>query len=92
VPATVITLSPRVHVDDLVRLVLTRVERDHVAKVAARRQDVRQVRQLRRLARRLASDDELDVSSGDRTDGTTCLTVFPAGQRSAGVWGDPQIG
>ena len=89
--ATVITVSPRIGVDDLVRSVHTHVERDGAAVLAAASTDRRQVAHLKRLFRRLDSDTGLYVSSGDRTDGSICLTVFPAGKRSAGVWGDPRI-
>jgi hypothetical protein len=88
---TVLTLSPRMPLDRAEQIVRARVERDGVAKLYAAASDGRQVAHLRRLFHRLDSDGGLDVSSGDRTDGTVCLTVWPAGQRAAGVWGDPKV-
>jgi hypothetical protein len=91
---TAITISPRESLDKVERLTRTRIERDGVVAVAADTSDGRQVRQLRRLTSRLADDPDLDVSCGERTDGTTYLTVYPranrASRRGLGSWGDPR--
>jgi len=88
----VITISSRVHVDDLERQARVRVERDGVAVVAATTSDQRQVRQLRRLAGRLGADDALDCFLRDWPDGSTLLSVIPRGQRPGGWWGEGKTG
>ena len=90
--ATVITLSPRVPVAEIERRIQARVDRDGVAEVAAATGDGRQVAYLRRISRRLAADPALECYFADRMDGATYLTVFAAGKRPAGWWGEPRIG
>jgi hypothetical protein len=89
----VITLSPLINLDDHERRVRRDVDRDEWVSVAAATGDRRQVRQLRRLSRRLAGDPGLDCTLNDRPDGSTCLTVCRSGgaRRGLGSWGDPKI-
>jgi hypothetical protein len=93
VAASVITLSPLWKLDDVARTVRGHVARDGRAVVAAATNDRRQVRHLRRLSHLLMAGDGLDCTLGDRTDGTTYLTVFQQGNekgRGLGSWGDPR--
>jgi hypothetical protein len=93
VAGMVITVSPRVRVADLERMARSRVARDGVAELAAVTADARQRRQLRRVGLRLAADPGLDVFFGDRSDGATYLTAFPAGLQRAIWWsGGPRRG
>jgi hypothetical protein len=91
----VITVSPRVPVDELLRLARTRLARDGVAALAVSTGDQRQVRQLRRLAHRLDADDTLDCYLGDHSDGAIYLTVYLQAdrerRRGLGWWGDPKV-
>jgi hypothetical protein len=91
VAGTVITVDPRVSITDLERLARVRISRDGVTQVAAATADRRQRAQVCRLRRRLVADPGLDVFFGDRPDGVTYLTAYPAGQRQQGVWGDPML-
>jgi hypothetical protein len=76
--ATVITLSSRISLAELERRVRERVARDGVAPMAA--VSGRQRTHLLRLRARLVADPALVVIGGTvRPDGTTWLTVFPAG-------------
>jgi hypothetical protein len=76
VVATVLTLSPRESLSRVEQLIRSRVERDGIAALAASTDDDRQLRQLRRLAYRLAADERLDCTLGEHGDGATWLTVF----------------
>jgi hypothetical protein len=58
---SLIEISPRVAVDHYERQARRRIDRDGFAAFSAAAPDRRQVRQLRRLAYRLAADDTLDV-------------------------------
>jgi hypothetical protein len=79
--ATLITVSPRVHVEDLERMVRSRVARDGVAALVAPSGDPRQRRQLDRLVERLANDAQLDCYLADHPDGTALLSVFRRAER-----------
>jgi hypothetical protein len=83
VGAHLITLSPHVPLGDAERMARSRVERDDVAVLAASVGDQRQVRQLRRLSRRLAGDETLDVYLGDHGDGGLYLTVYARAGRGS---------
>jgi len=86
---TVVTISPLMHVAEIVLRTRARVERDGVAELAAATADRRQVAHLRRVGKRLAADKSLECYLADRTDGATYLTVFAAGQKHRpGVMGD----
>lgn len=93
----IITLSPRMPLDDAERVVCGWLERDGQVAVAGK--DQRQARQLRRLAGRLRDDPALDVRLWrGQADGVTYLTV--AGPRTSrirgrtvvGWWGAPKVG
>jgi hypothetical protein len=85
---TVITLSPRIPVDDAIGIVTRRLAADGVAVLAAAAADRRQVRSLRRLRASLAADPGLSVFYGDHLDGAVYLTVCRAGEeRAAAYWG-----
>ncbi len=89
---SVVTISPRVPVDELERRTRARIARDGVAVFAAVTADGRQRRHLLRLRARLVADPGLDVYGGTgRPDGTTWLTVCPAGGRPA-YMGDARTG
>ena len=90
-PATVITLSPNMPLDRAERVVRERVARNRVAEVVAKTADRRQVRHLRRLARRLDADPGLEVYGSDRADGGTYVIVVPAGSGPVGLRGEPKI-
>jgi hypothetical protein len=78
--AGTITVSPRVHVDELERLVRARVERDGGVEVAARTADRGQLAKFRRLSRRLRADDRLACFPfSDTPDGGSYLMVLSAG-------------
>jgi hypothetical protein len=68
----------------------SRVGRDGVAQFAAVTADRMQLARLHRLRGRLGHNLVLDVFYGDRPDGMSYLTVYPAGQRQAAVWGQPK--
>jgi hypothetical protein len=90
VAGSVITLSSRVDLDELKRLVVARVKRDGVAPLCA--VSSRQVRHLWLLAERLALDPGLEVYGSPHPDGITYMTVFAAGKRDVGWWGEPHTG
>lgn len=94
VAAPPITVSPRVRVEDLCRLAKTRLKRDGVAQLVAASGDKRQVRQLRRVAGRLASDgDVLCVPLKDNGQGGIYLSVIPrTGYAVAWYPGTPNVG
>ena len=86
-----ITVSSRISLDVLERRVRERVARDGVAPLAA--VSGRQRTHLLRLRARLLTDPGLDVYGGtERPDGSTWLTVFPAGDRRAGYFGEAHTG
>jgi hypothetical protein len=86
---SVVTVSPRHRIADLERMARSRIARDGAAQFAAVTADRMQLARLRRLRGRLIHDLRLDVFYGDRVDGMSYLTVYPAGDRSAGIMGDP---
>jgi hypothetical protein len=89
----VITLSPRIPVDDAVGIVARRLAADGFAVLAAAATDRRQVRSLRRVRARLVDDPGLSVFYGDRLDGAVCLTVCRAGEeRRIAYFGDAKTG
>jgi hypothetical protein len=83
---SVITVSPRDRIADLQRMAGARVKRDGVTQFAAVTADRMQLVRLRRLRGRLLASPGLDVFYGDRPDGMSYLTVYPAGDRSAGIF------
>src|SRR5437764_15489441 len=86
---SVITVSPRDRIGDLERMARTRTARDGVVQFGAVTADRMQLARLRRLRGRLVHVPAFDVFYGDRRDGMSYLTVYPAGERSAGIWGEP---
>ena len=86
---SVVTVSTQGHADRYERMARRRVARDGVAALAAETSNGRQRRLLGRVRDGLASDAGLDVFYGDRRDGMSYLTVYLAGERSAGIWGEP---
>jgi hypothetical protein len=93
---TVITLSPRMPLDDAERVVRGRLERDEQAAVAGK--DQRQVRQLRRLADRLRDGPAVEVHLWrGQADGVTYLTIAGPvasrirGRTVVGWWGLPKV-
>jgi hypothetical protein len=86
---TVITVSSRISVGELERIVRERVARDGVAALAA--VSGRQRTHLLRLRARLVADPALAVYGGTtRPDGTVPLTVFAAGGPRPGWMGGPR--
>jgi hypothetical protein len=92
VAGTIITLSPRVPLDDAERMVRTRLARDGQVALAA--SDGRQVRQLRRLAARLRGEASTQVHLWrEQAGGVTYLTVAAGhGRTAAAWWGAPKVG
>jgi len=87
----VITISPRVHVDELERLACARLARDGVVELAAATGDQRQMRHLEKLAHRLVDPDRMVIAHHGQ-DGATYVTVLPAGLDHAVWWsGDPKV-
>lgn len=90
---TVITLSPRIPVDDAVGIVGRRLAADGCAVLAAAVADRRQVSHLRRVRARLVEDPGLSVFYGDHLDGAVYLTVCRAGEeRRIAYMGDASTG
>jgi hypothetical protein len=90
IPAPPVTVSPRIPVGDLCRLVQARLDRDGVVELVAASQDGRQLSQLRRVARRLAADG-FHCSQRDEKGGIV-LTVIPrAGYAVAWYPGTPKV-
>ncbi len=91
-PAVVATISPKMPLDRAERIVRGQLDRDGIAVVAAASGDRRQVRQLRRLAGRLAAGGDLDRQLAE-TGGTTYLIVRAAGSDRPVNWrGDAKTG
>jgi hypothetical protein len=68
----------------------SRIARDGVTQFAAVTADRLQLARLHRLRGRLIHDPDLDAFYGDRPDGMSYVTVYPAGDRSAlGIMGEP---
>jgi hypothetical protein len=89
--ATVITVSTRVHPDDLARQARVGVEQDGRAVLAAATSN-RQAIHLRRVMRRLAADGDLDCL-GAETSGSTYLMVRRLGGEGPITWrGEPKTG
>jgi integrase len=86
---SVITVSTRVRPGELARLTRSRADRDRVAQFAAEASKPRQLWLLRQIRDDLLADPDLDVFYGERTDGYSYLTVYPAGERTAAIWGEP---
>ena len=89
---SVVTVSTRVRPGEYERMAKSRAARDGVTQFAAVSSSGRQLRLLRQVRDHLAADSALDVFGGgdaDYGDGYTYLTVYPAGQRQAAVWGQP---
>ena len=60
-----------------------------MTQFAAVTADRMQLTRLHRLRGRLIHDPGLDVFYGDRPGGVSYLTVYLAGDRSAGIMGEP---
>jgi hypothetical protein len=82
-------VSPRDRVADLERMARSRLARDGVTQFAAMTADRMQLARLHRLRGRLLHAPDLDVFYGDRPDGMSYLTVYPAGRLQAGIIGEP---
>jgi hypothetical protein len=91
VAGTVITVDPRVPIEDYVRLAKVRAARDGAVQFVAAAADGRQRRHLRRIRDRLVKDPALDVAGpSDHGAGAVYVWVQPAGT-AGGVWGYPMV-
>jgi hypothetical protein len=86
---SVVTVSTRRRPDELESMARKRIARDGVTQLAAMTANGRQRRLLREVRDRLAGDPGLDVFFGDRPDGMSYLTAYPAGRLRAGIIGEP---
>jgi hypothetical protein len=90
--ATVITVSTRVHPDELARQARARVEQDGRAVLAAATSN-RQAIHLRRVMRRLAAGGDLECLGAETSGSTTYLMVRRRGSEGPITWrGEPKTG
>jgi hypothetical protein len=86
---SVVTVSSRLRPDAVERMARARIARHGVAQLAAEASNWRQLRLLHEVRDQLAADPDLDVFYGERPDGYSYLTAYPAGQRRPGIMGEP---
>ncbi len=84
--AAVITISTRVHADELARQARARVEQDGRAVLAADSANPRQAAHLLRVAVRLAEAGDLDCLCAPTSGGITYLLVRPLGGEGPITW------